>query len=347
MNYSAEYYLLESIRNLDQFEVPFIGTFYRVFHSARMEAGSSSILHPPFESPAFKPSLSSDDSGEWNRFCQYLQPTGKDAAELGKEIQRVLEQKGSYHIQGIGVLTKGLSGIEMNFLPSAKEVLYSNLGGMPTLTLPKSTPTRVADPVVSPAPSPQPKPVVVSEPEPIIAEKVEAPTPVAMVTEPPVPIPPATAPISPKNKVEKKPGKKWNGKRIFRNLLISGLLIGLLYAAWWYYSLPVTHPEVIKVTKVKPEEPTPAESPAKPMAEARVESYLIVFSSKSEAAAEQEKLAWIHKGIADAKVIPAQEENGYYRVSIASSVNRKSLIPQMIQLKQENVYSWILLPEQP
>ncbi|NBV13688.1 MAG: hypothetical protein EBS07_06435 [Sphingobacteriia bacterium] len=340
MNYSAEYYLLESIRNLDQFEVPFIGTFYRVFHSARIEAGSSSLLHPPFESPAFKPSLSSDDSGEWNRFCQYLQPTGKDAAELGKEIQRVLEQKGSYHIQGIGVLTKGLSGIEMNFLPSAKEVLYSNLGGMPTLTLPKLTPARV-----SATPTPQPKPVAVAAPEPIIAEKVEAPTPVATVTETPIPVP--TAPITPKNQVEKKPGKKMNRKRVFRNLLISCLLIGLLYAAWWYYSLPVTHPEVIKVSEVKPEEPAPVEKPATPVVEARVESYLIVFSSPSEAAAEEEKLVWIKKGIPEAKVIPPAAGSKYYRVSIAGSEDRKSLIPQMIQLKQENIYSWILLPEQP
>jgi len=350
MSLSAEYHLLDALRNLDFFSVPGLGSFTREIIPAVI---SGNVLKAPKEVPVFSASIYPDGI---DKFKEYLksphQPatTFPDAAEeIGRQIHEVLEAKGKFHLKNMGVLERNTEGISAQWKDDIHLRIFSNLHGFKDITLPNLVKdNHNKRPQASITPEPQTKIVPVSDakhpvpvtpnPQPVPEQKVPD-SPVVQSLKKTSKIPPAPQAQAEKTRV-KTQRKPINKRKTVMLILLMLLLLGIptLYlwipADWFTPKEIVIAPPVYKPAPITIPEPIP-EPVIIPGG-----YYLIVTSSINAQEIENNAEKWRKKGF-DVRIIPTDESSDYNRLSIFHSTDRKEVVNKMIELK-EDTYSWIL-----
>lgn len=371
MSLSAEYHLLDALRNLDVFSVPGLGSFHRRYVPAYTDA-IKGIIQAPREEIIFSENTSAAGIQTFKNFlaCEGNPASGypEAADEISRQIQHVLSANGAFHIKNLGRLNLTPSGIQAEWVQDIHQRIFSNLHGFKDIVLPQALKEnkepRFPKPDVRTEAKPEIKPVapVVAPPPPVQQESVIKTVPAPAKPEPkPEPVKPETtfipnepvlAPqgIGPSQKAlhEKGTAQKRKKRLPFVMILVS-MLILMTVALLYYYPLYFnnqTRSEVVPVLAEEknntPENTDSVETAPLPEALPPVESgyYLIVSSSQSEADMQNASKIWTDKGFST-EILPPDENSEFYRLSILKSQNRAELVSKMIELK-EQTYSWIL-----
>jgi hypothetical protein len=339
MSLSAEFYVLDAIRNLEDVSIPGLGTFRRKYNPASLDPVQQ-ILTAPLETPEFTPDVHSKGLKNFSRFLQSgntIASSGSLLHEIESEIKRIIDNNGSFTIQTIGKIHFNNGIAEISWHEDAQQKIFSNLYGFKDIQLsPKE--------LVSKHPAKtEPLPVASKqvEPEPVISTPVETHVPVEPTT-----VQGITQEEGPAQKALKKKSTTSGKKRRFPVVLILLLLILLATPIAVYYMYPDLFSsqkvETLPPPIVVQQEPEPEPEPEKVSVPEPIVAgyYLIIVSTQSESEAQGAAERWAQQGY-DTKIVPPNDESVYYRVSILHSTQRSELVNEMIKLK-DVTYSWIL-----
>lgn len=341
MSLSAEFYILDAIRNLENVSIPGLGTFHRKYNPANLDP-IQKIITAPTETLEFTPNVHVGGLKNFSRFLQSLDSTlsaGSLLYEIEAEVKRILDSNGSFTIQNVGKVIDRNGIKEISWHKDGQHNLFSNLYGFKAIPLSSETVTSKRAEKTEDLPIANKQ----ADPKPFapISKETEAPSASAILQG-------ITQPEGPEKKAFHQKSTTAGKKRRFPVILILLLLILLATPVAVYYMYPdlFSRQEIESTPRPIAAQPAPEPEPEPEPEEISVSEpivsgyYLIIISTQSESEAQRAAENWAQKGY-DTKIIPPNDASAYYRVSILNSTQRADLVNEMIKLK-DVTYSWIL-----
>ena len=381
MPLSAEYYILDALRNLDELSIPGIGSFRRKYIPATLDSVHN-ILKSPSECIEFSAEI---ETRGLSNFKKYLKSQDEKSSisellnSIEAEVGRILHANGKFKIQHVGHIYSRNGNIEVEWEANIHEKIFSNLHGFKEIQLPQKSTSELTSAHTFPAASIPVKPELQEKDK----QEEGAPLPDAQAigaTLDPAPIPTE----GPAHKALHTKGRTSGKKRKFPVLLILLLIILLAIPMAVIYMYPnifsskevateqimplPENPAVVAEQTPKPAPttestesaapaptPTPAPAPTTtptpasraassanaPAQSAVSQGYHLIVVS-SKSEAEAQRVATEWKNQGyETQVIASDGATSYYRVSVLHSTQRSALVNEMIKLK-DVTYSWIL-----
>ena len=258
MSLSAEYYILDAVRNLDELSIPGIGSFRRKYIPATLDTVHN-VLRSPSEYIEFSAEV---EPRGLSYFKKYLKAQDEKLSisdvlqSIEAEVGRILNVNGKFKIQHLGHIYSRNGKIEVEWEANIHEKIFSNLHGFKDIQLPQKSISELTSAHAFPAATIPLKPEVQEKDK----KEEGTPLPDAQVIAVPAALDPAPIPTEgPAQKALHSKRTTSGKKRKFPVLLILLLIILLGIPMAVIYMYPnILSPKEVATEQIKPLPENPA-----------------------------------------------------------------------------------------